>query len=125
MKLISFLTLLSVSAICYGAEMIYPNDENGTVLQAMHDDGVALNREYEVDFVHSFKTEKSAQLMASEISSSYTDVKVSISVYDGGIDVYVKKNLIPTHEAITRNETLFGRIAKKHGGHSDGWGFES
>lgn len=109
------------------AEMQYPEDENGFVLQSMFNKGVNLERKYEIDFFHLFQDEESAVKMAQEINSKYSDVKIAISINDvaGGFDVYVSKTMEPTHKLITEFESKYGEVAIKFGGKTDGWGFES
>ena len=106
---------------------MFPNDENGQVLQSMFDRGVKLDREYEIDFFHLFKGEDDAVKMAYEVEQSYKNIKVAIYTNEvsKGFDVYVSVNMFPTHENINNIEAVFAEIATKHGGKSDGWGFES
>ncbi|MDP2560875.1 ribonuclease E inhibitor RraB [Psychrobium sp. 1_MG-2023] len=127
MRPIYLIVLLLLSLTAQGKEMRYPNDENGHVLQSMHERGVKLNREYEIDFFHLFKDEDSAVKMAYEVDHSYKNLKVAIysNEVSKGFDVYVSVHMEPTHENITYVESTFAEVARKYGGKSDGWGFES
>ena len=106
-------------------EIEFPADENGFVLQNMFERGVNLNREYDVDFVHLLPSEELAVAMAQEVDKTFSDVKISIDQTDSGFDVYVVKMIKPTHALISKYELLYGEIANKYKGKSDGWGFQS
>ncbi len=91
----------------------------------MYEKGINLEREYDVDFIHLFQTQESALAMAQEVDTTFTDIKITIIPTETDFDVYVVKKIQPTHALITKYESLYGAIANKHQGKSDGWGFES
>ena len=126
-RTISFLLFIFLALPVNGVEIQYPDDENGKVLKNMSNRGINLDREYEIDFFHFFKNEKSAVDMVREINMMYENVKASIYINDvaNGFDVYVSAKIYPTHSNISSAELLFAEIAEKYNGKSDGWGFES
>ncbi len=103
---------------------VFPDDENGDVLWRMSEQGDNLDKKREVDFCVIFSTEAAAIDFAVLMLRS--DQKVSFSAYEGNAEmpwqVLVHPFMKPTHEGITRFETLLGEDAAQFGGRNDGWG---
>jgi len=104
--------------------VIFPNDENGTVLRRMHENGDTLTEPRNVDFSVAFPNEDVASQFAAQ--SSWTGCVVTVEKTDcaPGLpwDVTVTKKMIPDHGRITEFECLLQVSAQFFGGRNDGWG---
>lgn len=104
--------------------MIFPDTDNGALLQEMHDAGMDLSVPYDIDFFINFQKKKDAEKMWREVEANDATVRFSLvenDSHDGWI-LCCTQELIPTHENITHTELAFDKIAEKHNGESDGWG---
>ena len=104
--------------------MRFPNDENGDVLRRMAADGVDLVSLRVVDFEHAFPSEVSAKQFHDAVKGTVLDAKLMGPEPNGKRrwEVQCRQRMIPTHAAITEMEERLGDVAKRFGGHSDGWG---
>ncbi len=107
--------------------MNFPSDETGQVLAEMQQAGIDLSISHDVVFYHLFEKQTQAQAMADFISQNMTNVSVNLhpdetpNVWD--VDCTVK--MIPSYEAIVKQETDFEQLAAKYSGYNDGWGVEA
>jgi hypothetical protein len=102
----------------------FPADENGDVLWRMAQAGDDLRMRREFTFSVIFPTEAAALDFAVHLLRN--GQKVSFSPYVGSEEfpwqVEVHPVLLPTHEHITKYESLLARDASILGGRNDGWG---
>lgn len=107
--------------------MNFPSDETGQVLAEMHQAGIDLNVTHNVVFFHLFEKESQAQAMADFIKENMQDVTVSVhpdetpNVWD--VDCTIA--IIPSYEAVSKQETDFEQLANKFSGYNDGWGIDA
>lgn len=107
--------------------MNFPNDETGQVLAEMQQAGIELSVSHDVVFFHLFEKESQAQAMAAFINENMENVKTSIhpdetpNVWDVDCTIHI----IPTYDAITKQEADFEQLANKFSGYNDGWGIEA
>ena len=107
----------------------FPHDENGQVLHAMHEQGVDLTIERDVEFAHRVPDEAAAAKLADRARALGYDVEVfepdeeSLEEGDTDWDVICIRRMVPTHGEITRIEAELGAAAREVGGGADGWGF--
>jgi hypothetical protein len=107
--------------------MNFPSDETGQVLAEMQQAGIDLSIPHDVVFFHLFEQQAQAQAMVDLIKKSVENVEVSLhadetpNVWD--VDCTIK--MIPSYEAIVKQESEFEQMAVKSSGYSDGWGIEA
>ena len=107
--------------------MNFPSDETGQVLEEMQQAGIDLSLTHNVVFFHLFEQESKAHEMASFIKENMTDVSVSIhpdetpNVWD--LDCTIK--IVPSYDAVIKQEADFEQLAQKFSGYNDGWGIEA
>ncbi|MEY8215989.1 MAG: ribonuclease E inhibitor RraB [Colwellia sp.] len=107
--------------------MNFPNDETGQVLVEMQQAGINLDVLHEVIFFHLFEQQEKALAMAEFITQNMPNVSVNVhtdetpNVWD--VDCTVK--MIPSYDAIVKQEADFEMFASQHSGYSDGWGIEA
>lgn len=107
--------------------MNFPNDETGQVLAEMHQAGINLSATHNVVFFHLFEKETQAQAMADFIKENMKEVIVSVhpdetpNVWD--LDCTIA--MIPTYDAVSKQEVDFEKLANKFSGYNDGWGIEA
>ncbi|MBF5089684.1 MULTISPECIES: ribonuclease E inhibitor RraB [unclassified Novosphingobium] len=100
-------------------------DENAEVLRGMRDRGVDLDVERTVDFSHIFPTERDAHNFIQACSKAgFAAVKTTVADMDD-FDVTVSKAMTPSCVQISETEDLLGKLASRHNGRADGWGFWS
>lgn len=104
----------------FGSE--FPDDDNGNVLRRMKKEGADLSKPYDIDFEHLFESEKAASAMQKEVAGMGYKSEVDRNEEEKGWDCRVVVHMKPTYEDITNTEEALGKVAEKHGGHSDGWG---
>lgn len=103
--------------------MKFPNDDNGATLREMHEAGVDLSKPLDVDFYLIFKTQKDAEAMIAELADSdETGTALEKNEVHDDWDLRCTVNMVPSHTQITLRESLFEKMAEKHGGLGDGWG---
>jgi hypothetical protein len=102
----------------------FPEDENGAVLQRMHEDGDDLAVARDIDFTVVFATQEAAQSFAETFSRLGHRVSHEMSncVPELPWDVRVVKHMVPTHQAIEEFEAELEHEATAFGGRNDGWG---
>lgn len=107
--------------------MNFPSDETGQVLAEMQQAGIDLNTAHDVVFFHLFEQQAQAQAMADFVNENIENVNVSVhedetpNVWDLDCTVH----MVPSHEAIMKQETEFEQLATKFSGYNDGWGIEA
>jgi hypothetical protein len=107
--------------------MNFPSDETGQVLAEMQQAGIDLNITHDVVFFHLFEQQAQAQAMADFINQKIENVNVSVhedetpNVWDLDCTVH----MMPSHEAIVKQEAEFEQLATKFSGYNDGWGIEA
>lgn len=102
----------------------FPDDENGDVLWRMASNGDNLSKSREVDFSVIFPTEDAALKFAVQLLRN--GKKVTFGPYESNAyfpwQVEVHPVLLPTHEIITKYESLLAIESEAYGGINDGWG---
>ncbi len=107
--------------------MDFPTDETGEVLAEMQQAGIDLSETHDVVFFHLFEQQVQAQAMADFIKENMPDVRVNIhpdetpNVWD--LDCSIK--MVPSYDAVIKQETDFEELANKFSGYNDGWGIEA
>jgi hypothetical protein len=107
--------------------MNFPNDETGQVLTEMQEAGIDLSATHDVVFFHLFEQETQALKMADFIKENMMDVTVNVhpdetpNVWD--VDCTVK--MVPSYDAVIKQEGAFEELAHKFSGYNDGWGIEA
>ena len=107
--------------------MNFPTDETGQVLAEMQQAGIDLSVTHNVVFFHLFEQEAQAQAMANFIKENMTDVCVTVhpdetpNVWD--LDCTVQ--IVPSYDAVIKQEGDFELLANKFSGYNDGWGIEA
>lgn len=107
--------------------MDFPTDETGQVLAEMQQAGIDLSMTHNVVFFHLFEQESKAQAMVNFIKENMTDVSVSLqpdetpNVWD--VDCTIK--IVPSYDAVIKQEADFEELANKFSGYNDGWGIEA
>ncbi|TRX55894.1 ribonuclease E inhibitor RraB [Thalassomonas sp. M1454] len=104
--------------------MNFPNDENGSVLNEMHQAGVDLTKVTTVKFFQLFEDEKNARAMAEHLETEKIaiDVEVHPDKTSGVWDVDCCIEILPSYENIVSKEAMFEKLARKFDGYNDGWG---
>ncbi len=107
--------------------MNFPTDETGQVLAEMQQAGIDLSVTHDVVFFHLFEQQSQAQAMADFIAQNMSAIKVSVhedetpNVWD--VDCTI--TMLPSYEAIVKQEADFEQLAAKFSGYNDGWGIEA
>jgi len=107
--------------------MNFPSDETGQVLAEMQQAGIDLSVPHNVVFFHLFEQESQAQAMADFIKENMKDVNVSVhpdetpNVWDVDCTIHI----VPTYDAVIKQEIDFEQLASKFSGYNDGWGIEA
>ena len=98
-------------------------DENADVLRGMEDRGVDLAIERTVDFSHIFENQSDAIGFIRTCAEEGYEAEDTTDDEMRHIDVTVSKTMIPSCPNITEVEVLLGKLAARHNGRTDGWGF--
>jgi len=107
--------------------MNFPVDETGQILAEMQQEGIDLSATHDVVFFHLFEKETNAQAMVDYIKENMKHATVNMhpdetpNVWD--VDCTIQ--LVPSYEAIVKQETEFEALATKFSGYNDGWGIEA
>lgn len=107
--------------------MNFPSDETGQVLAEMQQAGIDLSVSHSIVFFHLFEQESQAHAMADFIKENMKDVSVSVhpdetpNVWD--VDCTVQ--IVPSYDAVIKQEADFEQLATKFSGYNDGWGIEA
>ena len=103
---------------------LFPDDENGDILQNMADAGDKLGVAREVDFSVIFPDEDAALQFAVHFLRN--EQKVSFGPYEGDDDmpwqVQAHPVMAPSHAIISGYEAQLAGDAERFGGRVDGWG---
>jgi hypothetical protein len=107
--------------------MSFPNDENGDVFRRMEASAFDFSIPHNVDFFAVFPTMQEADAVAKQFIADHHAgaLLVSVETYPsekGGTELMVVKEMLVTHENVTRFEKLLAQRAEKHDGYVDGWG---
>jgi hypothetical protein len=116
---------------------IYPNDDDGAVLADLAAQGIDMSQPLLLDFQVHAPDQAAADAIGKALRQAGYDIEV---VYDegepdedGDIDpedeefgpswtVYVNREMVPEYHEIMRIQADLDRLARPHGGKSDGWG---
>ncbi|WP_159817880.1 ribonuclease E inhibitor RraB [Colwellia sp. 20A7] len=107
--------------------MNFPDDETGQILAEMQQAGIDLNVSHDVVFFHLFEKETNAQAMVDYIKENMKDVTVNMHPDEtpNVWDVDCTLQLVPSYDAVVKQETEFEALATKFSGYNDGWGVEA
>jgi hypothetical protein len=107
--------------------MNFPNDETGQILAEMQQAGIDLNVTHDVVFFHLFEKETNAQAMVEYIKENMQNVTVNMHPDEtpNVWDVDCTLQLVPSYDAVVKQETEFEALATKFSGYNDGWGVEA
>ncbi len=104
----------------------FPDDLNADTLRKMAASGDDLSKPREIEFFFVFASAKKAEAFAADVRAAHA-LEPQTAEDDGGGSwtSTVTKNMLPTHEGISKLERSLIVLAKKHDGTPDGWGCES
>lgn len=107
--------------------MNFPDDETGQVLAEMHQAGIDLGKSHEVVFFHLFEQQSQAQSMVDHLASAFPEIRCHLHPDEtpNVWDVDCSLVMIPSYDAIIKQEEIFEKIAAKFSGYNDGWGIEA
>lgn len=107
--------------------MNFPSDETGQVLAEMQQAGIDLSISHDVVFFHLFEQQTQAQAMADFVMQNIANVSVDVHADEtpNVWDVDCTVQMIPSHEAVVKQEADFEQLAIKFSGYNDGWGIEA
>jgi hypothetical protein len=107
--------------------MNFPDDETGQILAEMQQEGIDLSVTHDVVFFHLFEKETNAQAMVDYIKENMKDVTVNMHPDEtpNVWDVDCTLQLVPSYDAVVKQETEFEALATKFSGYNDGWGVEA
>ena len=107
--------------------MNFPDDETGQILAEMQQAGIDLNVSHDVVFFHLFEKETNAQAMVDYIKENmkYVTVNMHPDETPNVWDVDCTLQLVPSYDAVVKQETEFEALATKFSGYNDGWGVEA
>jgi hypothetical protein len=100
----------------------FPDDENGSVLRRMLDNGDDLSQPRIIDFYFTFSQRRQALVFADIVDERDVEIYISYDEESEMWEVCVKRHMVPTHEHITALELALTRRAESVGGEADGWG---
>ena len=101
----------------------FPDDANGDVFRRMRDSGDDLSKPREIDFNHVFQKEEDAGRFTEAVrQEGYAKVSCAYAEELKAWDARVQIFMLPTHADVTDKESKLDAIARKFGGHADGWG---
>jgi hypothetical protein len=101
-----------------------PNDDNGSVLRRMQENGDDLTKPRDIDFTVVFPSEVFAEAFADHFRRLGYRVSVEKTKSVPGLpwDVVVVRHMIPLHNEISEFEDTLLAFASPLGGRNDGWG---
>ena len=107
--------------------MNFPTDETGQVLADMQQAGIDLNMTHSVVFFQLFEQQSQAQAMADFINENMKDVAVNVHPDEtpNVWDLDCTMQMIPSYDAVIKQEADFEALATKFSGYNDGWGIEA
>lgn len=100
----------------------FPNDDDGNVLQALHEKGIDLTKPREIEFYCYVSDLEQANEVAAKtkalgfIPDIYEDETTS------KISVYNTKRMVPTYQDIMEKQKILNSTLKAYGTVCDGWG---
>lgn len=97
-------------------------EENAEVLRELAACGVDLSQTRVVDYSHVFPDAVSARNFVEACKSAGYDATDTTDEAEQH-DVTISKEMTPTCENITQIEDVLSKLAERHNGRSDGWGF--
>jgi hypothetical protein len=103
---------------------VFPDDDNGRVLEQMAADGVDLASSRIVDFEHCLPNQASARAFQTAARESVLEAVLhepNLAI-GRGWEVQCRVRMIPTHAAITDAELRLGTLAGSFSGYAAGWG---
>ncbi|MGL1957013.1 MAG: ribonuclease E inhibitor RraB [Colwellia sp.] len=107
--------------------MNFPTDETGQVLAEMHQAGIDLTQSHSVVFFHLFEQQTQAQQMADFIKQNMPEVTVDVHPDEtpNVWDVDCTLMMVPSYDALIKQELNLEQVAAKFSGYNDGWGVEA
>tara|TARA_B110001454_G_C12299057_1_gene258677 strand:+ start:119 stop:442 length:324 start_codon:yes stop_codon:yes gene_type:complete len=107
--------------------MNFPTDETGQVLADMQQAGIDLNMTHTVVFFQLFEQQSQAQAMADFINENMKDVTVNVHPDEtpNVWDLDCTMQMVPSYDAVIKQEADFEVLANKFSGYNDGWGIEA
>lgn len=115
--------LTSESAAAPTVATDFPDDGNGEILRNLVKLGDDLTKPRDVDFHFAFPTRARADAFAAEVKKTL-GLETATEELEGE-DVWsstVTKNMVPTHDGVTKLEASLVAVAKTHLGEPEGWG---
>jgi hypothetical protein len=102
----------------------FPNNENGSALRGMYEDGDDMSQSRDIDFTVVMPNSDAVQEFGRQFHQLGLKVKAKKSDAVPGLpwDVTVTINMLPSYETITTFEQKLEQAATPLGGRNDGWG---
>ena len=102
-------------------EKTLPNDADGDALRGLIEDGYDLSKPIQIDFHISIPSESAGNdlIQITENLSFISDLD-----YDDDTDSWTcwcSKSMIPEYDLLIQTQKQLNKLAKKVGGHADGW----
>ena len=109
---------------------MYPDDDNGAILQSMAKSGVDLSKPLTVGFTNLAPNQSSARAFAREAALLGFEIEVmapdaeALSNGDADWDITCTREMVPSYDNITRCSERLMELAKQYDCEQDGWGFD-
>ena len=104
--------------------MNFPSDENGEILQQMHEEGIDLTQMHAVDFFILFEQQSDANKFAEMIKGDELAPTVVVQkCKDTGVwEAVTTITMVPEHGLVSTTEQYLESLANPLKGYGDGWG---
>jgi len=100
----------------------FPNDDDGKVLQVLHEKGVDLTKPREIEF-YCYVSDLA---LANEVAAKTKALGFLPDIYEdettSKISVYNTKKMVPTYQNIVENQRTLNSLLEAFGTKCDGWG---
>jgi len=109
---------------------MYPDDDNGAVLQSMANAGIDLSKPRAVGFTNLAPNQSSARAFAKQAGLLGFAIEVvapdaqALENGDTDWDIICTREMVPGYDNITRCTEHLLELAKQYDCQQDGWGFE-
>lgn len=100
----------------------YPNDADGDALKRVEDDGSDMSKPMVVDFHIAVPNKVAAEKIAAQVKSLGYSSEIWQDEELGEWNCECSKAMLATYNEIVLCQKELDRVAKSHGGYTDGWG---
>ena len=109
---------------------MYPDDDNGAILQSMAKSGIDLSKPRAVGFTNLAPNQSSARAFAREAALLGFAIEVvapdaqAMMAGETDWDITCTREMVPSYDNITKCVEHLVELANKFDCEQDGWGFE-